>query len=50
MFCMASAAEISFLFLTFPSSQWRLYMHNYKNKTYKEENREKKGGTKSITR
>lgn len=41
MFCMASAAEISF-FLTYALSQWRLYMHSYKNKTYKQEKGEKR--------
>ena len=38
----------SFFLVTYPSSQWRLYMHNYKNKTYKQERGEVKGGRRST--
>lgn len=30
-----SSWVLFFFFLTYPSIQWRFYMHNYKNKTYK---------------
>lgn len=37
-----------FFFKTYPLSQWRLYMHNYKNETYKREKGEKEGGMRST--
>lgn len=39
-----------FFFKTYPSSQWRLYMHNYKNKTYKQEKGRKRRKAKHIRR